>query len=187
MNRREVLEWVSRTLAACVAAIIGLPGIRFVLGSMQADAAAESQFQRVMRLKDLVPGRPMMVPILGQKQDAWTRCDQQVIGRVFLVRDAEIPAESTPADAKVHALSSICPHMGCQVQCQSGSRAFVCPCHRATFAIDGSRQPDPKTGERNHAPRDMDQIDCHLAKDQATGEWWVEVKYEKHQAGAKVS
>ena len=126
-----------------------------------------------------------MVPVMGQKRDAWASYDQQVIGRVWLVREPSAAVESVVAETKVRALSSLCPHMGCQLQSPTGGKAFVCPCHRATFAIDGSRLPDPKTGERNHAPRDLDGVDCRLAHDEETGDWWVEVKYEKATPGHK--
>jgi menaquinol-cytochrome c reductase iron-sulfur subunit len=187
MNRRELLEWISRGLAAGVAAVIGLPGIRFILGTIQSESTSASQFERVMRLKDLTAGRPTIVPIMGQKRDAWTQSDKQVIGRVWLVRDAASSVESATAGASVRALSSNCPHMGCQLQSQAGGNAIVCPCHRATFGADGSRQPDPRTGERNHAPRDLDRVDCRLALDEATGDWWVEVKYEKTKSGSNVA
>jgi menaquinol-cytochrome c reductase iron-sulfur subunit len=185
MNRRGLLEWTSRGLATCVAAAIGLPGVRFFLGDDRSISSDHSTFQRVMQLRDLAPGRPTIVPIMGSKRDAWARYDQQVVGRVWLVREPSESSDSNSGEAKVRALSGVCPHMGCQLQSSTGGKGFVCPCHRATFAVDGSRQPDPRTGERNHAPRDLDGVECRLVREDATGEWWVEVMYEKPQAGRK--
>ena len=185
INRRGLLEWLSRGLAACVAAMIGLPGIRFFLGGAQQLASDQSKFERVMRLKDLVPGRPTIVPIMGQKQDAWMRQDRQVIGRAWLIRDSDNSPAAGSEQTKVRALSGICPHMGCQVQAATGGKGFVCPCHRATFSVDGARLVDPRTGEPNHAPRDLDDMGCRIAQDDATGELWVEVMYEKFPIGVK--
>ena len=172
MNRRELLEWVSRGLALGVTAVIGLPGFKYILGTVEEKSAIQSQFSRLIRLKDLVPGRLMMMPVMGLKRDAWIQSDQQALGRVWLVRG--------PGDT-VKAFSSVCPHMGCQLQSASGGKNFVCPCHRANFDVDGHRLPDSKTGEKNHAPRDMDELECQVVLDD-DGQW-LEVKYEKFQTG----
>lgn len=183
MNRRQVLEWFSRGLATSVAAVIGLPGMRYFVGGMQSSAGHQSRFQRLKRLQDLPVGRPVMVPVLGCKQDAWTQCDEQVVGRVWLVRQA---GEQTPADVdqpSVTAFTSVCPHMGCQIQANASNSGFVCPCHRAKFGLNGSRQTDPRSGDQNHAPRDMDGLECRIVEDAQTGDSWVEVKFEKFTSG----
>ena len=179
MNRRELLEWVSSGRATAVATVVGLPGVGYFLGGAPRESSGESQFSRLIKVKDLVPGRPMMVPVMGQKVDAWIQSDQQAIGRVWLVRESQ----SGSTDQTVRALSSVCPHMGCQVQAPSGGKSFVCPCHRASFGADGQRLPDPKTGERNHVPRDLDELECRLVRDDETGDNWVEVRYEKFKTG----
>lgn len=35
------------------------------------------------------------------------------------------------------ALSSTCPHLGCQVRYEAANRRFVCPCHNGTFDATG--------------------------------------------------
>jgi Rieske Fe-S protein len=183
MNRRELLEWVSRGLATGVATLVGLPGVNYFLGGAQEQSSDDSQFSRLVKLKDLIPGRPTMVPVMGQKLDAWIQSDRQAIGRVWLVREADRSLETGAPNQTVRALSSICPHMGCQVQAPSGGKCFVCPCHRASFGTDGQRLPDPRTGERNHVPRDLDELECRLVRDDETGDNWVEVRFEKFKTG----
>jgi menaquinol-cytochrome c reductase iron-sulfur subunit len=181
MNRRELLEWVSRGLATGVTALIGLPGFKYILGTVEQKSASQSQFSRLIRLKDLIPGRPTIIPVMGQKKDAWIQSDQQALGRVWLVRASGDSVETTSGEKPVRALSSVCPHMGCQLQSAAGGKNFVCPCHRATFDADGHRLSDPKTGEQNHAPRDMDELECRVVQDD--GGEWLEVKYEKFKTG----
>lgn len=180
MNRREILAWISRSLATGVAGVIGIPGIRYLLGGSRSAEAGKTAFTRLVRFKDLQPGRPMLVPVMGQAQDAWVRHDRHVVGRVWLVRQAG--AADPAAEGAVKVFSTICPHMGCQVNSQGG-KGFLCPCHGANFGIEGNRQPDPQTGERNHAPRDLDHLDCRVVPEESTGDWWVEVKYEKFANG----
>jgi len=179
VNRRELLEWISRGLATGIATIIGAPGIRYLLDGFRTGTTLDSNFIRLVRLTDLKTGRPTLVPVMGQKQDGWARHERQTIGRVWLVREQADPGQPD----MVRALSSVCPHMGCQLQSQSVDQGFLCPCHRATFAVDGRRQPDPRTGDQNHAPRDLDGLDCRLVQDETSHDWWVEVKYQRFETG----
>lgn len=181
MNRREVLEWVSRGLASGVAALVGVPGFRYILGTVEPKSAGQSHYVRLIRLKDLVPGCPTIFPVMGQKKDAWIQSDRQALGRVWLVRAAGDSVEPAADENPVRALSSVCPHMGCQLQSAAGGKNFVCPCHRAAFDVNGHRLPDAKTGEQNHAPRDMDELECRIVRDD--GGEWLEVKYEKFKTG----
>jgi cytochrome b6-f complex iron-sulfur subunit len=57
---------------------------------------------------------------------------------VIVIRD--------PADAAaVVALSSVCNHQGCNVDWESDTAAFVCPCHDSKFATDGAVTAGPAT------------------------------------------
>jgi menaquinol-cytochrome c reductase iron-sulfur subunit len=105
------------------------------------------------------------------------------VGRVWLVRSGDATEASDAGQVAVQAFNSVCPHMGCQIQAQVSNRGFVCPCHRASFGSDGSRQVDSRSGDQNHAPRDMDSLVCRIVQDPETGDAWVEVKFEKFQLG----
>jgi cytochrome b6-f complex iron-sulfur subunit len=41
-------------------------------------------------------------------------------------------------EGSLHAVSAVCTHLGCRLVLDQGSRALACPCHPATFALDGS-------------------------------------------------
>lgn len=41
-------------------------------------------------------------------------------------------------DGAVHAVSAVCPHMGCLVSWNDGERSWDCPCHGSRFDVDGS-------------------------------------------------
>ena len=38
----------------------------------------------------------------------------------------------------LHAVSAVCPHMGCLVTWNDGERSWDCPCHGSRFDVDGS-------------------------------------------------
>ncbi len=49
-----------------------------------------------------------------------------------------------PSANTYNALSSICPHQGCQITgFDSGSEKFICPCHGSTFDINGNVTQGP--------------------------------------------
>jgi menaquinol-cytochrome c reductase iron-sulfur subunit len=177
MNRRTVLEWISRALGAAVASVIAVPGVRTAWESLQGDSGNKPLRQRVARWKDLRPGHPIQVSLVGQKRDAWSVSAREVIGRVWLVRR---DTDDQHAASSISAFTSVCPHMGCQIQLHSGGDKFLCPCHRAAFKLNG--RPDQHGTERNHAPRGMDELQCQVVTD-ADGEKWVEVTYQKFEAG----
>ena len=94
-NRRSVLKWLSGALGTASAALIAIPGGRFVAGAMRSQRRDKASMQRVARLQDLVPGRPTQVAVIGNRRDAWTLHPDEVVGRVATVvgkaRDRNVP------------------------------------------------------------------------------------------------
>ncbi|WP_336003435.1 FAD-dependent oxidoreductase [Halorientalis halophila] len=41
-------------------------------------------------------------------------------------------------DGDLHAVSAVCPHMGCLVEWNDGERSWDCPCHGSRFDVDGA-------------------------------------------------
>ncbi|HUY88717.1 MAG TPA: Rieske 2Fe-2S domain-containing protein [Pirellulales bacterium] len=180
LHRRNALKWLSGALATASSAMIAIPGGRFVAGALRSRRRDEAVLQRVARLNDLVPGRPTQVAVVGNRRDAWTLYPDEVIGRVWLVRESKTSGEGQPP--RVAAFTAVCPHLGCTIQLGANGEQFVCPCHRAAFALDGAPTNDAEAGEKSHAPRGMDALQCKVTRD-ANDEWWVEVAYEKFEPG----
>jgi menaquinol-cytochrome c reductase iron-sulfur subunit len=183
MNRRTLLKWISGALGAASAAVVAVPGGRFVADVLCSRRGERAIVKRVARLNDLVAGRPKSFPIVGSRRDAWTLYPEEVVGRVWLLRESD--AASGNQQPSVTAFTAICPHLGCSVKVDSGNQRFVCPCHQAAFDLDG-RPMREANGKESHAPRSMDRLECRLVRDADDGEWWVEVKYEKFEPGLTV-
>jgi menaquinol-cytochrome c reductase iron-sulfur subunit len=60
-----------------------------------------------------------------------------------------------PKDEKLRVLSPICPHLGCSIPWVEAKGQFICPCHTAVFAIDGTRISGP-------SPRSMDDLEFKI-------------------------
>lgn len=184
-GRRTMLKWISSLLATGVASIVGVPAVTCTVGSLRRQTTPEAKFRRVARLADLPTGRPVMIPVIGDVLDAWTLHPNESIGRVWLIRGELDDAD--PAQTPVRVLSAVCPHLGCTVQMAADGTHFACPCHKADFNLDGERLIDPKTTRPSASPRSMDPLLVQLVEDEASRQWWVEVKYEDFQQGLTTS
>lgn len=51
------------------------------------------------------------------------------------------------------ALSSVCPHLGCQVHWQSNNDCFFCPCHNGAFDKSGQPVSGPPKDSNKPLPR----------------------------------
>ena len=183
MRRRTLLKWVSGCLGALCASVVGVPGASFVLQALRKSGSNGDRVRRVARLKDLPVGKPVAVPILGAREDAWTVHPDEVLGRVWLVRRKSDAKDGAEAVAQVAAFSATCPHLGCAVQHDAKENRFLCPCHRAIFGLDGERVVATKGVQKNPSPRSMDLLESRLVTDETTQEIWVEVTFQKFEQG----
>jgi menaquinol-cytochrome c reductase iron-sulfur subunit len=180
MTRRKLLEWAARTLGALCGAVVAVPGMLYLLDPLRRRTRKERGFNRVARLAELPPGVPRELPVRDVRRDAWTSYPQETIGRVWLVRRSDEPSASS---AVVDCYATACPHLGCAIGFDAAKKRFVCPCHKAGFHLTGRRLSESELGQRNPSPRDMDSLDCRIGSDEATGEKWVEVRFERFRFG----
>lgn len=180
MDRRVWLGWSSRLLALACSAVVVVPGVRYIIDPLQRKSSTAQGFKRLALLEDLPFDVPKHLPVTGSLQDAWTHYDETKIGDTWLVRRSgpDVPPEET----RVEAFNTICPHLGCEIQLAAGDNNFVCPCHNAKFKLDGD--VIRKKGYVNPAPRAMDSLECRVVQDEASGQWWVEVKFENFVIGS---
>jgi glycine/D-amino acid oxidase-like deaminating enzyme/nitrite reductase/ring-hydroxylating ferredoxin subunit len=57
-------------------------------------------------------------------------------GKTVRVRGERLAVYRDP-DGAVHALSSVCTHLGCVVRFNQAEKTWDCPCHGSRFAVDG--------------------------------------------------
>lgn len=51
------------------------------------------------------------------------------------------------------ALSSVCPHLGCQVHWEAQNERFFCPCHNGAFDAEGNPLSGPVLDAQQSLPR----------------------------------
>ena len=177
MQRRSFLIWFGRAVYTACAATVAAPILRFLAAPVASSAAGGPILRRIATLDSLPSGTPQKLPVVGTRLDGWTKHADQVVGHVWVTRTTP---DSVPADqASVAVFNAACPHSGCPIQ--HVTKKYVCPCHGAEFNDDGTKLV--VDGKTNPSPRGMDLLDHRIVKDDATGQWWIEVEYKEYEIG----
>jgi menaquinol-cytochrome c reductase iron-sulfur subunit len=107
-------------------------------------------------------GPPQLFQVVGVKKDAWTTYPGTSLGAVF-VRIQE--------DGKLLCLNARCTHLGCTVGYQPNRGSYLCPCHTASFTLEGERT-------NQVPPRNMDPLPVEVRN---KDEIWV--KFQNYRGG----
>lgn len=156
-DRRSFLSWAIFGIGAIFTAILGAPIVAYVLDPRHRKAP-QSTFKPVEGVKlDEIGATPVQGVIRDTRTDGWTLYPNDVIGRVWVVKKKDLPADlrgeesiaafnAKPMVEKEQffvVFTTICPHLGCSVNLNSAGDAFACPCHAASFAReDGHRMTE---------------------------------------------
>lgn len=168
MRRRRFFLSFSSLAAAAVAAVLGIPGVAFLLHPLRRGGTSKKR-RPVVKLEDLPLNEPRKFVLRDRRVDAWTRYPEGPIGAVWLIR---------PSESEVMAFTAICPHLGCSVDYRGDAKQFVCPCHDAVFGADGTVVSGPQR-------RGMDKLEASL--ETIDGAEWVSVVYERFEQGTEES
>ena len=85
--------------------------------------------------------------------------------KIVVARRALAAADDADRPARLDefvALSSSCPHLGCQVRFEPQNQRFFCPCHNGTFAPDGRSTGGPPFEAGQSLPRYTLKLDAGL-------------------------
>lgn len=67
----------------------------------------------------------------------------------ILTLDNQKVAAYRDENNQVHAVSAVCPHLGCVVSWNSGEKSWDCPCHGSRFSCDGELLRGPAVKDLN--------------------------------------
>jgi menaquinol-cytochrome c reductase iron-sulfur subunit len=131
-GRRSFLGVLLGIGSLFVGALLSVPLIRFALFPLLR-RTTELKSSPVGELKDFSSlTEPVMCTVQIEQVDGWRKAVSEKA--VYVTKDGQ---------GQLRVLSSICPHLGCTVPWNKDKKEFVCPCHGATFAPDGTRVSGP--------------------------------------------
>jgi quinol---cytochrome c reductase iron-sulfur subunit, bacillus type len=189
-NRRSFLSWVIFGLGGIFSVVLGFPVVAYVVDPRHRKGPKSAmKLVEGVNLDELVQNQPRQGVVRDTRTDGWTLYPNDVIGRVWVVQQGDRPDLSTPE--KVAAFNSQpttakasyllvfttkCPHLGCFVNLNDAGNGFACPCHAATFNLDGKRAADG-----NPAQRGMDTLAWEIdAADPQLNR--IKVTYQSYEA-----
>lgn len=143
-GRRSFLMALIGIGTAFIGALLSIPLIRYTLHPLLAKTTKTSWFQ-LGQVSDFstLPG-PLRRIVKIAQVDGWR--EMLAERPVYITRGVRPGSQNG-----LEVLSSICPHLGCEVSWNDTRGQFVCPCHNSVFAADGSLVSGP-------APRGMDTL-----------------------------
>jgi menaquinol-cytochrome c reductase iron-sulfur subunit len=131
-SRRSFLAALLGVGSVFVGALLSVPLIRFALFPL-IRRTTELRGSPVGQIGEFTSAsEPVMRTIQIEQVDGWRKAVSEKA--VYVTKDSQ---------GKLRVLTSICPHLGCTVPWNKDKKEFICPCHGATFAPDGSRISGP--------------------------------------------
>ncbi|WP_123538580.1 FAD-dependent oxidoreductase [Halosimplex salinum] len=120
---------------------------RFDFGASKSDLVSHNKHAMTHLFEGYVKGRPDL-DLSDLEPGEATVADE---------RDDPVAAYRDE-DGAVHAVSAVCPHMGCLVSWNDGESSWDCPCHGSRFDVDGSVLDTP-------AIDDLDTVELSTSRD----------------------
>lgn len=140
IGRRDFVKLITAAVGSFIAAGIGIPAIGYLIHpALKRQGEGKEAWIPLGPLESFEIGKPTLVNFTRTHVNGWERTANSY--GVFVWR---ISAD------QVVVFSNICTHLGCRVNWKDELGAYVCPCHDAEFAADGSivRGPQPRPLDR---------------------------------------
>ncbi len=133
-DRRRFLKVATCALGGGIGATVAAPAVSYLLHPVGRRTVTASSEPIDAIAADAIGAEPVRVPLRARMlRDAWSATSDVPLGAAWLRRD----------ERGVHALSAVCPHLGCAVGFDRRAGEFRCPCHDSAFAVSGERRSGP--------------------------------------------
>lgn len=158
-------EWLSRSATAAMFAGLGAGYGTFArfAGKFLFTSQSDTAWLFVAPAAEIAPGQSLAfeaptgarVTITRRAASATstTATETTATETASTETSATEPSPSEPALSEFSALSSVCPHLGCQVHWEAANHRYFCPCHNGVFDPEGRAVEGPPAAARQELPR----------------------------------
>jgi len=144
ITRRSFLAVLLGFGTVVMGAALSVPLIRFALHPLLTKTT-EIGWSDVGKIDEFIAlTAPAKRLIKVEQRDAWRKIISEKAVYVVPLKNGI-----------VRVLSPICPHLGCSIPWNETKHEFICPCHVAVFAMNGTMISGP-------SPRSMDDLDSKV-------------------------
>lgn len=142
LSRRDFMKATVFFVGGAVGAAVGIPAIGYLIAPALKGGAKEAWIP-IGKMADMSEiGKPYPFSFTLVQVNGWERTSTSHGG--FVIRKSAAPDDLVILDSR-------CPHLGCTVNWKDAEKAFVCPCHDASFDTEGAVLAGPP-------PRPMDRF-----------------------------
>jgi menaquinol-cytochrome c reductase iron-sulfur subunit len=149
VTRRRFLGYASGLLSAIIAAAMGIPLLRFYIGTTFKHVG--QRFIKLGAVKDIPVGRPELFRVSFIDQDGWLQTTTRASYYV-------VPLQSN----EFLVLSNACTHLGCPVSWDEQQQLFLCPCHNGGFSLEGNVVKGPPPRPLEHVKYKLEGNDIYV-------------------------
>jgi menaquinol-cytochrome c reductase iron-sulfur subunit len=126
ISRRDFIKLTTAAVGTFIGAVIGIPAIAYLVDPA-LKATKSDAWVSLGKLDTFETGKPTLVSFTRSKVNGWEKTVTSF--GVFVIKRS---------DTEFLVLSNKCTHLGCSVNWKDDRQEFICPCHDAQFALDGS-------------------------------------------------
>jgi len=152
LGRRSFVKVVLAFLGTIMGAVLGLPFINYFI-TPALNTGKKENWISVGPLQDYPIGTPTAFSFVRTQVNGWERSSHSY--GVYVLRLSE---------DKVKVFSNVCTHLSCRVTWKDEEEAYVCPCHDASFDLEGSviHGPPPRALDEYKTKLEDDKLYIHL-------------------------
>jgi menaquinol-cytochrome c reductase iron-sulfur subunit len=151
ISRREFVGWVTAGVGAIMCAVVGLPGIAYIVGPSLSKQEI-GDWQPLGPLSQVEAStEPVLFTLSRLIEAGWRKTIKKEIIYVQQLPNGELLAQS-----------NVCTHLACIVHWEADRQRFFCPCHDGVYDRLGNVVSGPP-------PRPLDRYQVKVEN----GQVWV--------------